>query len=622
MSLNTGIVFPQKISVNIFTDLSTRITSYIRSYIPGFTLRRASTSIAVIIAAKIIIQAVQTRILHRRFLEQAQRKRINRDNQILNGFIPTIEISEEANSIILSSTATRLMQLLNEGKITSELILKAYHNRAIRIGLRLELIAESNFTEALSIARQCDIQREKTPIEERSKLGSMFGLPICIKDSIQQKGFASSAGLARYCNVIYEEDGATIKLLRAQGAIPFVRTNCTQALALSDNTNHIWGRAINPWRDDRSTGGSSGGDAGLVASRCSPIGIGTDYYGSIRIPASFCGIYGFKPTSGRTASFGDTEVVAQDLFKQLFLQATAGPIATCVDDLALVLRGMITPENKVHDPSSPLIPWREEIFQSKQCLRVGYILTEDLFSAARPCRRAVQEAVNSLKRAGHEVVELRIPNFNTMALYVLRILFCEGQAQRHVDALGGEMAIDELGLIIKISRLPNFVKRSIRPFMGKRLQVIWDCTLESSAKELFITIAKALELRAQFLKFWSEWRLDAIITPATQLPALKHGYGGSLQVSGYYAWLGNFANLPAGVVPVTKVLPGEDTYTHEDSIYVGDTIFKASQECMKGSVGLPVAVQVLAPPWEDEKCLAVMKAIENEIQFYELPIQN
>lgn len=114
------------------------------------------------------------------------------------------------------------------------------------------------------------------------------------------------------------------------GGIPIVRGNCPQS-GLSIHTNNLlFGEALNPLNKQRSCGGSSGGDAGLVAARCVPISLGTDIGGSLRFPATFCGIYGFKPSNGRVSRLGCSPARILRFSAYLHLTGTAGPMGSSV----------------------------------------------------------------------------------------------------------------------------------------------------------------------------------------------------------------------------------------------------------------------------------------------------
>ena len=113
------------------------------------------------------------------------------------------------------------------------------------------------------------------------------------------KGTRSTIGLTSRANSFIEEDCGIIFCVKNSGMIPFVKTNLPQITLNFDTNNFLWGRCLNPWSDKKSAGGSSGGEGSIVASKISPIGIGNDMFGSVRIPAAFNGIVGLMSSPGR-----------------------------------------------------------------------------------------------------------------------------------------------------------------------------------------------------------------------------------------------------------------------------------------------------------------------------------
>ena len=586
---------------------------------PG--LKKALIALIVVLVLNKTRSVVQANLLASKLHKKAQEKRRQRDAQLANEFTAPVEIAEEKKSLILNASVTELLNLLNTDQITSEEILKVYHSRAITHGLRLELIAESNYQEALYLAKQCDQKRKQTPIENRAELGNLFGIPISIKDSFIQKGLDSTCGQASLCFKPNTKDGELITLLKSRGAIPFIRSSVPQTLGIIDTVNYIWGRGLNPWNNQRSIGGSSGGEGGLIASRCSPIGLGSDALGSIRIPASFCGICSFKPTAGRYCLRGHSQTGPYSRSKYSLIMANNGPLARNVDDVVLFTKELISEEGRTLDPAHPYVAWSEEKYQAKK-LRIGYVVTEEFFGASKACRRAVQESVAALKDLGYSVSEVKLPKFERMIALMVMITSSEGKGRGIFQCLSGEKPVQELVPALKMRTLPDTLKKVICSFLkliGKnRLSTILGNALEVTTEKYHELVGEYFEIRNDIYNFFTEHKFDAIVTPAMPLPAFKHGYGGDLGIATCYNWIANCANLPAGVVPVTKVKEGEDVYTAEDCIHQ-DSISKKCQEAIQGSVGMPVNVQVLSLPWEDEKCLAVMKAIESKIKFNELP---
>jgi fatty acid amide hydrolase len=136
-------------------------------------------------------------------------------------------------------------------------------------------------------------------LSHREKLGSLAGLPVTIKECFDLAGTASTFGLPSRRDIIESQDDPYVAALRAAGAIPIAKTNLPQLMIFTETDNPLYGRTNNPWDVERSCGGSSGGEAAVIAAGASPLGLGNDIGGSLRIPAAFCGIASIKPTAGR-----------------------------------------------------------------------------------------------------------------------------------------------------------------------------------------------------------------------------------------------------------------------------------------------------------------------------------
>jgi Asp-tRNA(Asn)/Glu-tRNA(Gln) amidotransferase A subunit family amidase len=174
-------------------------------------------------------------------------------------------------------------------------------------------------------------------------------------------------------------------MLRDAGAIPFVRGNVPQQLMMPMTSNAIWGTALNPWDFARTPGGSSGGDAALVAVGAAPISIGTDIGGSIRIPCSNTGVFGFKPTPQRMTHHGMPAPRPGNSAGQEDIVPTAGPLARCVSDLVTVMRVLWQPvDNKMfaRDPYVVPMPFDETQLAADKPLRIGYYVHDGWMDAA------------------------------------------------------------------------------------------------------------------------------------------------------------------------------------------------------------------------------------------------
>src|SRR5580698_6338773 len=191
--------------------------------------------------------------------------------------------------------------------------------------LHLERIAEVNS----AVNAVVEVMPPSTPMP-----GPLSGVPFSIKDSIEVAGTVCSAGTWGYRNAPKSTRDATlVARLRAAGAVPIARTNLPDLLFAFESDNYIHGRTNNPYDHSRTSGGSSGGEAALIASCGSPFGLGSDAAGSVRLPAHYCGIASLKPTSGRLARTG--HVPPPGGWIETLWQI--GPMARRVEDLCAMI---------------------------------------------------------------------------------------------------------------------------------------------------------------------------------------------------------------------------------------------------------------------------------------------
>lgn len=553
-------------------------------------------------------------------LDLARKKRVERD-AILSKPLPPININPDLKKIILESPVTKLIELLNNKKITSEQILVSYYERARTIGRDLELICETRFEEALQEARECDKIRAKT--ENPAELPPLFGIPISLKEVFQTKGLDSTYGVIALMNKPAAEDSVVITLLKKNGAIPFVTTNIPQLLNTIESVNHIYGRSKNPWNPERSAGGSSGGEAGLIAARGSPIGLASDGGGSTRIPSLFCGLYGFKPTNGRVCNSGHIVVTKTVRAKLSLVKPCFGPIARTVDDVILMTKALIHPDLRIYEPERPYIPLRQELLDTKQNkLRIAYFINDELFPVSKAHLRAVNEAVAAFKKRGHDVFQVdQFPHFEKLVLTYAAIMSSDAGLKRVDEILKGEPLIKEMVMQKQFSSIPSWVKKPLaallRRFGDVRASKFLGVSGEKTVPALFEIVDNMIATQNSVYDWWNKNKIDVILTPGLALPAFRHGDANNLVISASYTMIFNVLNMPAGTVPVTQVTKEEEDYTTCGS--PKDRFYPLAVRTMQGAEGLPVGVQLAALPWDDEKCLAAMKELESEIGFHKLP---
>uniref|UniRef100_A0A8C6ZX54 Fatty-acid amide hydrolase 1 n=2 Tax=Nothoprocta perdicaria TaxID=30464 RepID=A0A8C6ZX54_NOTPE len=346
---------------------------------------------------------------------------------------------------ILSLPMVELVEKLKEGSLSLESVLYSY------IGKALEVTQEVNCV--IDFIHGCEDQLQK--VKQQKEKGLLYGIPVSIKDHINCKGHVSSGGMVKFLGQVMEEDSVIVQVLKSQGAIPFVKTNSPQTMINYDCSNLIFGQTLNPLNHKKSPGGSSGGEGALIGGGGSILGIGSDIAGSIRLPSSFCGLCGLKPTGERISKLGVVSAVVG--MKSVI--GMLGPMARDVDSLALCMKALLCKEMFRLDPTVPPIPFDDEVYSSSKPLRIGYYEGDGYFMPSPSMRRAVQQTRKLLQDAGHTLVPFAPPKID----YVVDELFTRGLfsdgAAHLVDCFKGDIVDPNLKSQFNTYRLPVLVKK-------------------------------------------------------------------------------------------------------------------------------------------------------------------
>lgn len=230
----------------------------------------------------------------------------------------------------ISTDATAVLELLRSGEITSESFVS---QQLAQLNSQHQTINGATHifdAEAIEQARKLDVDGDKSL--------ALFGLPCTVKETFGMAGHSVTAGSVRMTPEEHSEDSEIVKRLKDAGAVIIARTNIPEFAMTGETTNLRFGRCNNPLDPSRVAGGSSGGEGALVGSGASLLGVGSDILGSIRLPAAFCGVVGFKPHSGAVDKRGTWPVVEGDTKAWLAL----GPITRSVRDARLVYNVVAT----------------------------------------------------------------------------------------------------------------------------------------------------------------------------------------------------------------------------------------------------------------------------------------
>jgi fatty acid amide hydrolase len=314
-----------------------------------------------------------------------------------------------AREAILGLGVGALLERLRAGELQPGEVLRAYQAKALVVNEDINAVCDF-----LPEAAEQAAGLERLPPGER---GPLYGLPVSVKECFLLAGHDSTIGLVGLMGRPAREDAPIIKMLRAQGAVPFCRTNVPQTMVSYGCSNPVYGETKNPTCPGRTPGGSSGGEGALLAAGGSPLGIGSDVGGSLRIPAAFTGVCGLKPTNGRIFEGGRRggvgvggPVVRNGVYVVSgFMSRRVEGIWAGMASLLGAVEGMSAEDWRV----AP-VPWREALARPGRKLKVGYYSDDGIFPATPGMVRAVGETVELLRAAGHQVEAWRPPGLDTL----------------------------------------------------------------------------------------------------------------------------------------------------------------------------------------------------------------
>lgn len=465
-------------------------------------------------------------------------------------------------------------------KISAKELIQHYQARIEKLDLKLNSYVAIN-KEALKQAEEIDKK-----ISQGLDVGMLAGIPFGIKDMLCTKGMTSTAASKILSNFIPPYDSTVVARLKASGAIILGKLNQDEFAMGSSNETSFYGPVSNPWNLDYVPGGSSGGSAAAQAAKLAMGTIGTDTGGSIRQPASFCGIVGVKPTYGRVSRYGII-AYASSLDQ-------AGPMTSNVSDAALTL-DVITG----HDPLDSTTAQKSstQLFQNLSSqikgMKIG-VEMEHLSSGGlhNDVQKSVENSINELKKLGAEIIDISLP-MNKFAIPVY-YLIASSEASSNLARYDGvkygyradfkSLSAINLDDFYSQTRGEGFGKEVIRRIM------LGTYCLSSGYFDAYYT--KACQVRRLIKNQYDEAfsKCEVILSPVTATPAFKRGDRISDPLAMYlndiFTTATNLAGLPGMSVP-----------------------YSLSED------GLPIGIQLTASHFQEQKMLNVGLAIESFSQM-------
>jgi len=294
-------------------------------------------------------------------------------------------------------TIKQARELLNKGEITSVELTKACFNRIKETDSKVKACLDICEESALLEAKEADIR-----IKAGEK-GDLLGIPYTVKDNILTKGIKTTAASKMLENYIAPFDATIIKKLKSSGAVLVAKVNLDEFAHGASTENSAFGTTHNPWNLDKVPGGSSGGSAASIIADMAMFSIGTDTGGSVRCPASFCGVVGLKPTYGRSSRFG--------LISMTSSTDVPGVLAKTVEDSALVLKIIAGVDGKdATTVDEKIDDYLAEINNEVKGLKIG--IYDEFFGEGvdSEVKEAVKKAISTLEEMGAEIVPISLPD--------------------------------------------------------------------------------------------------------------------------------------------------------------------------------------------------------------------
>ena len=462
-----------------------------------------------------------------------------------------------------------------------------------------QLTAESVVSAALarmeataSLGAFVHVDRDRALADARSvdarvaagELLPLAGVPVAVKDNLCTEGLETSCASKMLGGFVATYEATAVSRLRAAGAVVIGKTNMDEFAMGSSGETSVFGRALNPWDTERVPGGSSSGSAVAVSSRAVLASLGSDTGGSIRQPASFCGVVGFKPTYGRISRRG--LVAFASSLDQI------GPFTTDVADAALLFSVMAGQDGGDMTTSDAPVPALAELLNAPAPLRVG-VPKEYLAEGLDPEIRArLDAALDALKAEGAEIVEVSLPHskYAVATYYILASAEASSNLARFDGVRYGHRDTTATSLIDTYRRTRTF------GFGAEVRRRIMLGTFVLSAGYYDAYYQRAQKVRSVFVReFEAAFRqCDVMLTPTAPTAAFKFGEHSedplTMYLADIYTIPANLAGLPAMSVPAGLT-----------------------------SDGLPVGVQLLAAPFAEKSLFGAALALERRLGKMEAP---
>lgn len=465
-------------------------------------------------------------------------------------------------------SSTELMEMITSRQISSFELLEIYIERYKKFNKKINALISTNMDNARLRAKQADLA-----LQTGEKWGRLHGLPITIKDNIEVVGMPCTSGSSDLIHHMPDRNADLVQRLVDEGAIVFGKTNLPLFGDDFQTHNEVFGQTNNPWDHKKTPGGSSGGSAAALATGLTALDIGNDIGGSIRIPASFCGIYGHKPSYGIIPDRGLIPPMPK-LFKGDYAIQTDiavnGPLARSAEDLDLALKILVSPE--LPDKKAWRIQLPEPRKNALKDFKIGVWLDDPVCPVDSSVGDCLQASIDLLAKSGATISNKK-PDISFEESWDVFIKILNGT----------------LGFGVPPSLFEKWLKRENDIQGQEEYQTRQIKGAIQRHRDWLITDCKRQVLREKWARYFKEF--DILLCPVTPVAAFSHNhtpwFSRSIFVNNQHrpysdmmGWTGltNVVFLPSTIAP---------------SGFTPD--------------GLPVGIQIVGPYLEDRTPIQLAK---------------
>jgi amidase len=480
--------------------------------------------------------------------------------------------------------ASALAKEIAEKRYTAVEVAVAVCKRAIIAHQLINCLAEWFMEEAVETAKKLDQHLEATG----QTVGPLHGIPVSVKEHFPLAGHWSSLGILD-TRAKHEQDCQLFAILRKAGAVFYCKTNQPQAaMALECTSFH--GRTLNPINTNLSPGGSSGGEAALMAMNGSVFAVGSDVGGSIRGPAAFCGLYGFKPTSYVVPQ---SRTLVPAVPSEMNIYASMGPISRSLRDMDLFMSVISAAKPYLEDPSLFPIPWAPlSAASSAEPIKIGFMMHDGVITPQPPVTRALEWARTRLANVSGVEVKTFEPYKTAEGMKNLLGAYFPGGVKDIKDGIANS---------------------------GEPLLALTEWAFRGGEESPVTTVSgihgqrqERDAFRLAFAQHWQSQDVDFVVCPAFVGPACTHETGFYWNYTAFW----NYLDYPGVVLPTDVKAGAKGAEPYSESPLLGEESKHVKKLWEDGDFeGAPVNIQIVARRYHDNALFHMLERVKDALQL-------